>query len=72
MPRIGFAYSLTQRDVLRAGLRALEREGMGEAWRDWQEARHRLAQDQITVEVEQEIEQHIRASRRAEKRKASS
>jgi antitoxin ParD1/3/4 len=59
-------------DVLRAGLRALEREEMGEAWREWQEAKRHLPQDPITAEVEQNIERHIRASRQAERRKAHS
>lgn len=51
-------------DVLRAGLRALEREELGAAWRDWQEARGRLPQEPITLEMEQRIEARIRASRR--------
>ena len=34
-------------DVLRAGLRALEREAFGAAWRDWQEARAGLPQEPI-------------------------
>ncbi|MBN2506468.1 MAG: type II toxin-antitoxin system ParD family antitoxin [Verrucomicrobia bacterium] len=58
-------------DVLRAGLRALEREEMGEAWRDWQEARRHLPQDPITDEIEQDIERQVRAARRTVKRKAN-
>lgn len=57
-------------DVLRAGLRALDREEMGEVWRDWQEAKAKLPQDPITPEIEADIAAQVRAMRRAEKRKA--
>jgi len=53
-------------DVLRAGLRALEREEFGAAWRDWQEARAGLPQEPITPQIEQEIEALIRSSRRTQ------
>lgn len=56
-------------DVLRAGLRALEREEYGAAWRDWQEARGGLPQEPITPEMEQRIEARIRASRRVNRPK---
>lgn len=50
-------------DVLRAGLRALEREELGVGWREWQEARASLPSDPITADVEQRIEARIRSSR---------
>jgi putative addiction module CopG family antidote len=56
-------------DVLRAGLRALEREELGAAWRDWQEARVGLPQEPITPEIEQKIEARIRVSRRVNQSK---
>ncbi|MCP5528160.1 MAG: type II toxin-antitoxin system ParD family antitoxin [Verrucomicrobiales bacterium] len=52
-------------DVLRAGLRALEREELGAGWREWQEARAALPSDPITPEIAQQIEARIRSSRRA-------
>lgn len=52
-------------DVLRAGLRALEREELGVGWREWQEARAALPSDPITPKIEQQIEARIRSSRRA-------
>lgn len=57
-------------DVIRAGLRALDREEMGEVWRDWQTAKAKLPKDPITPEIEESIEAKIRAMRRAEKPKA--
>jgi putative addiction module CopG family antidote len=54
-------------DVLRAGLRALEREELGAAWRDWQEARAGLPQEPITPRIEQEIEARIRSSQRTKR-----
>lgn len=52
-------------DVLRAGLRALDREEMGETWREWQQVKAQLPQDSITPEIEQEIVAAVRKSRRA-------
>jgi len=57
-------------DVIRAGLRALDREEMGEIWRDWEAAKARLPKDLITREIEEDICAEIRALRRAERRKA--
>ncbi len=57
-------------DVLRAGLRALEREELGAAWRDWEEARASLPQEPITAGIEQGIEAQIRSMRRARQPKA--
>jgi antitoxin ParD1/3/4 len=57
--------------VMQAGLRALQREEMGEAWREWQVAKAKLPQDSITPDIEQEIVEAVRQSRRAEKRKAA-
>lgn len=51
-------------DVVRAGIRALQREEMGSAWLDWQEARGKLPQDLIPPEIEQRVESRIRALRR--------
>jgi putative addiction module CopG family antidote len=57
--------------VVQAGLRALEREEIGELWQEWQEAKKDLPQDPIRPEIEQEIERSIRAARVAERRKAA-
>lgn len=57
-------------DVVRAGLRALEREEQGDVWHEWQQARARLPRDPLTVEVEQAIERRVRTARRAERRKS--
>ena len=56
--------------VVQAGLRALQREEMGVAWREWQEAKSKLPQDPITPEIEERITARVRALRRAEKGKA--
>jgi hypothetical protein len=56
---------------VQAGLRALEREEMGELWREWQEAKKDLPRDPLTPEIEQRIEARIRTMRRAEKVKAA-
>jgi putative addiction module CopG family antidote len=56
--------------VVQAGLRALQREEMGVAWREWQEAKTSLPQDAITPEIEERIAARVRALRRAEKRRA--
>ena len=50
-------------DVVRAGIRALQREEMGAAWLDWQEARGKLPQDLITPKIEERVESRIRALR---------
>lgn len=55
-------------DVVRAGLRALEREELGAAWTEWQEAKANLPKEQITSEIEQKIEVRIRASRTVKRR----
>jgi hypothetical protein len=47
-------------------LRALEREEIGTAWRDWQEAKASLPQEPITPDIEQKVEQRIRTVRREE------
>lgn len=56
-------------DVVRAGLRALEREEMGAAWQEWEEARAALPRERITAEIEQKIERRIRTLRRVPRRK---
>ncbi len=58
-------------DVFRASLRALDREEMGEAWREWQEVKARLPQEPLTPEIEERIAARVRALRRAEKRKGA-
>ena len=57
-------------DVVRAGLRALEREEQGDVWQEWQRARAGLPREPLTVEVEQAIERRIRVARLAERRKS--
>ena len=57
-------------DVVRAGLRALDREEMGEAYREWREAAARLPQDPITPEIEARLANRVRVMRRDERRKA--
>ncbi|GEM_PF-1970382 len=57
-------------DVLRAGLRALDREEMGETWREWQQVKARLPQEPITPDIEQEIVAAVRKSRRMANRAA--
>ena len=49
--------------MLRAGLRALDREEMQDIWREWQEAKSRLPQDALTPEIEQDIVQSIKSVR---------
>jgi antitoxin ParD1/3/4 len=51
-------------DVLRAGLRALDREEMHEVWREWQEAKANLPQAELTPEIEQDIVHSVRKYRR--------
>ena len=55
-------------DVLRAGLRALEREEMGEVWREWLEAKSKLPSEPITPEIEEELAEAVRTARRSDKR----
>ena len=57
-------------DVVRAGLRALEREEQGNVWREWLRARAGLPREPLTPEVEQAIERRIRVARLAERRKS--
>lgn len=57
-------------DVVRAGLRALEREEQGDVWQEWQTARAALPREPLTTEVEQAIERRIRVARLAERRKS--
>jgi putative addiction module CopG family antidote len=57
--------------VVQAALRALEREEMGELWRDWQEAERELPRDPITPAIEQQIEHGIRAAQAAGPRKVA-
>jgi len=56
-------------DVVRAGLRAQEREEQGEVWQEWQSARPGLPREPLGAEVEQAIGRRIRIVRLAECRK---
>jgi antitoxin ParD1/3/4 len=58
-------------DVIRAGLRALNREEVGQSWREWQELVAKLPNDPIAPEIEQEIVEAVRRGRRADRRRAS-
>ncbi len=58
-------------DVIRAGLRALDREEMREVWREWQEAKAHLPQEPLNPELEQEIVSAIRSARHPRRRKAA-
>lgn len=61
-------------DVIRAGLRALEREERAEVYRQWLSIADRLPKDPITPDVEQDVVRLVKESRRraarAERRKA--
>jgi putative addiction module CopG family antidote len=59
-------------EVIRAGLRALHREEMGEVWREWQTAKLHLPQDPITPELEEEIAGQVRVLRLTASQKSSS
>ena len=56
-------------DVLRAGLRALDREESSEVWREWQAAKSHLPQEQLTPEIEQAIVRSVRDARETKQRK---
>lgn len=56
-------------DVVRAGIRALQREEMGAVWVDWQQARAELPQELITPAIEQRVESKIRVLRRKQNRR---
>jgi len=58
--------------VVQAGLRALQREEMGVAWREWQEAKASLPPEPITPAIEERIAARVRSLRQAERRKALS
>ena len=57
-------------DVVRAGLRALDREESREMWSEWQQAKARLPRDEITAELEERIVQKIRKARQVERKAA--
>lgn len=57
-------------DVVRAGLRALAREELGQSLKPFEEIMSGLPQEPITPDIEQDIERSIRAARTAERRKA--
>jgi putative addiction module CopG family antidote len=52
--------------VVQAGLRALEREEMGELWREWQEAKQTLPAEPITPEAEDQVVRAVRKLRAQE------
>ena len=56
-------------DVVRAGLRALAREEVGPSVERFEEIMAALPQEPITAEVQETIEQDIRAGRAAERRR---
>ncbi len=56
-------------DVIRAGLRALAREEIGNSVKAFEEIFAALPQDPISSELEQEIEEKVRLSRAAEHHK---
>lgn len=62
-------------DVIRAGLRALEREERAEVYRRWLDISDRLPKEPGTPESEQEVVRLVRASRirtaKAPRRKAA-
>ncbi len=57
-------------DVVRAGLRALDREESREMWAEWQQAKARLPRDEITPEIEESIARRVRKARQAERKAA--
>lgn len=61
-------------DVIRAGLRALEREERAEVYRQWLAIADRLPKDPITPAQEEDVVRLVRASRereaKAQRRKA--
>ena len=57
-------------DVIRAGLRALNREEMSSSYREFQEIIATLPRERLTRDTEQEIVAAVRKSRSAEKTKA--
>ena len=50
-------------DVVRAGLRALLREEMGESYRHFREIMDALPSEPLTAEIEQDIERRVKAGR---------
>jgi antitoxin ParD1/3/4 len=57
-------------DVVRAGLRALDREELREMWAEWQQVKAKLPRDEITPEIEEGIAQRVRKARQAESKAA--
>ncbi len=55
-------------DVVRAGLRALDREESREIWSEWQQVKAKLPRDEITPEIEANIALRVRKARQAERR----
>lgn len=53
-------------DVVRAGLRALLREEMADAYHQFRDIMATLPRDPITPEIEQDVERLVKAGRRAE------
>jgi putative addiction module CopG family antidote len=58
-------------DVIRAGLRALSREEMAAAYRDWRKIAADLPREPITPKIESRIERAIRAARRSKSKSAA-
>ena len=56
-------------DIVRASLRALDREEAQEIWRKWQEAKAKLPQDLLTPAVEQDVVSSVKRARRSGRRR---
>ena len=57
--------------VVQAGLRALYREEMGEARKEWEALKNKLPAEPLTPEIEHSIVAAVRKSRSLDKRKAA-
>jgi len=58
-------------DVIRAGLRALVREEMGDAYGEWQAIVAQLPPEPFTPQIEEQVEAEVRAFRQRGQSKAA-
>lgn len=58
-------------DVIRAGLRALAREEIGNAYAEWRAILARLPSDPLTPQIEQGVEAEVKAFRRRRQSKVT-